>query len=241
MVPALEDAIGRSKAVAILVGKHGIGNAQQYERELALIRQTGDAAFPVIPVLMPGCDSPPTGFLQLLTWVDFSKGSSVLQQSDSLEALRVALRGEKIAASAIRASICPYRGLEPFREEDAAFFCGRDDAIRDLVGRVQEHDFVAVVGPSGSGKSSLVFAGLLPALRKQGRTMMWDVVALRPGKSPLRALAEAFGTMPDNTGQFEIDTWLERKRRSFAQATPSRWLASSIAASTPRPKSRTAC
>ena len=63
-VPALEEAIGRSKAVAILVGKHGIGNTQQYERELALIRQTGDAAFPVIPVLMPGCDSPPTGFLQ---------------------------------------------------------------------------------------------------------------------------------------------------------------------------------
>ena len=38
--------------------------------------------------------------------------------------------------------------------------------------------------PSGSGKSSLVFAGLLPALRKQGRTDMWDVVTLRPGKSP---------------------------------------------------------
>src|SRR4249920_2504615 len=83
-VPALEDAIGRSKAVAILVGKRGIGNTQQYERELALIRQTGDAAFPVIPVLMPGCDSPPTGFLQLLTWVDLSKGASVLQQADSL-------------------------------------------------------------------------------------------------------------------------------------------------------------
>jgi hypothetical protein len=67
-------AIGRSSAVAILIGKHGIGNTQQYERELALVRQTRDVAFPVIPVLMPGCDSPPTGFLQLLTWVDLSKG-----------------------------------------------------------------------------------------------------------------------------------------------------------------------
>src|ERR1700722_6154228 len=64
-VPALEEAIGRSKALAILVGKHGIGDTQQYERELALIRQAGDAAFQVIPVLMPGCDSPPTGFLKL--------------------------------------------------------------------------------------------------------------------------------------------------------------------------------
>ncbi len=73
-VPALEDAIGRSKAVAILVGKHGIGNTQQYERELALIRQTGDAAFPVIPVLMPGCDSPPTGFLQEPACASFRHG-----------------------------------------------------------------------------------------------------------------------------------------------------------------------
>ena len=61
-VPALEEAIGRSRAVAILVGTHGIGNTQQYERELALVRQTGDPAFPVIPVLMPGCDSRRPGF-----------------------------------------------------------------------------------------------------------------------------------------------------------------------------------
>src|SRR5208283_287551 len=209
-VPALEDAIARSKAVAVLVGAHGIGNTQQYERELALIRQTGDAAFPVIPVLMPGCDSPPTGFLQLLTWVDLSKGANVLQQPDSLDALRAALGGQPIAASSIRASICPYRGLEPCREEDAAFFCGRDDAIRELVARVKEHAFTAVVGPSGSGKSSLVFAGLLPALRKEGRTTMCDVVALRTSKWPLRALAEAFGTMPANASEFEIDAWIEK-------------------------------
>ncbi len=162
--------------------------------------------------------------MQLLTWVDLSKGTNVLQQTDSLEALRAALRGEPIAASAIRAQVCPYRGLEPFREEDAAFFCGRDDAIREFVQRVQEHDFVAVVGPSGSGKSSLVFAGLLPALHKQGRATMWDVVALRPSKSPLRALAEAFGSMPDNTGQFEIDTWLE-KEAAFLRAGDAESLA----------------
>src|SRR5262249_22056801 len=106
-VPALEEAIGRSKAVAILVGKHGIGNTQQYEPELALIRQTAAAAFPIIPVLMPGCASPPTGFLRLLTWVDLSEGASVLQQSERLADLRAALRGETVAASAVRASTCP--------------------------------------------------------------------------------------------------------------------------------------
>ena len=55
-VPALEEAINRSRAFAILFGKHGIGNTQQYERQFALVRQTHEPAFPVIPVLMPGCD-----------------------------------------------------------------------------------------------------------------------------------------------------------------------------------------
>jgi hypothetical protein len=179
------------------------------------VRQTQDNGFQVIPVLMPGCQNPPTGFLQLLTWVDLSKAASVLQQPDSLALLRAALRGEAIAAPSIRAEVCPYRGLEPFREEDAPFFCGRDDAIRDLVAKVQAHAFVAIVGASGSGKSSLVFAGLLPALRKESHTRTWDVVSFRPGKSPLRTLAAAFGTAPENAGPAEIDAYLEREAEFY--------------------------
>jgi hypothetical protein len=87
-IPALEDAIDRCDAAAILVGRHGIGNTQQYERELALVRQTRDSGFPVIPVLIPGCENPPTGFLRLLTWIDLSRDESVFRQPDSLEALR---------------------------------------------------------------------------------------------------------------------------------------------------------
>ena len=213
--PALEEAIGRSDAVAILFGKHGIGNTQQYERQFALFRQTREAEFPVIPVLMPGCESPPTGFLQLLTWVDLSEAASVLQQPDNLASLRAALRGERIAASTIRDQVCPYRGLEPFREEDAPFFCGRDDVIRNLVAKVQAHVFVAVVGASGSGKSSLVFAGLLPALRKESQTRTWDVVSFRPGKSPLGALAEAVGMAPEHAGPAEIDAYLKRETQFY--------------------------
>src|ERR1700730_10679967 len=104
-IPALEDAIGRSDAVAILVGRHGLGNTQQYERELALVRQTRDSCFPVIPVLMPGCETPPTGFLRLLTWIDLSHGASVVQQMDSLEALRGAIHRQPVPSSAIRAEI----------------------------------------------------------------------------------------------------------------------------------------
>jgi energy-coupling factor transporter ATP-binding protein EcfA2 len=214
-IPALENAIERSHAVVILVGKHGIGNTQQYERELALACQSHNPELPVIPVLMPGCGSPPTGFLRLVTWVDLSKGSSVLSQTDNLAALRAAICGQPVTAAAARASVCPYRGLEAFHEEDAPFFCGRDEAIDDLVAKVQSDHFVAVVGPSGSGKSSLVFAGLLPALRRESRTRTWDVVTLRPGKSPLRALGGAFGTAPKNGSLADIDAYLEQQAQLY--------------------------
>jgi WD40 repeat protein len=214
-IPALEEAIGRSDAIAILVGRHGIGNTQQYERETALVRQTHDKEFPVIPVLMPGCENPPSGFLQLLTWIDLSQGAGVLQQQDSLEALRGAIQRKPVPASLIRSEICPYRGLEPFLEADAAFFCGRDAAIRELVAQVHAHSFVAVVGRSGSGKSSLVLAGLLPALRQQRQTTMWDVVSCRPGASPLRALAAAFGTVAENAGPAAIDAFLENEAAAY--------------------------
>jgi hypothetical protein len=221
-IPALEDAIGRSDAVAILVGRHGLGNTQQYERELALVQQTRDKSFPVIPVLMPGCENPPTGFLQLLTWIDLSRDDSILRQTDGLEALRGAIRRQAVPSSSIRTKICPYRGLEPFREEDAAFFCGRDDAIRTLVSQVQTYSIVAVVGPSGSGKSSLVFAGLLPALRHQRETTVWEVVSFRPGASPLRALAAAFGTVPEDAGPAATDTYLENEVAAYRAGDPGK-------------------
>src|SRR5215510_10139454 len=61
---------------------------------------------------------------------------------------------------------CPYKGLEVFEEEDAELFFGRERLVNDLVARVQESRTVFITGPSGSGKSSLVRAGLIHALKK---------------------------------------------------------------------------
>jgi WD40 repeat protein/DNA-binding SARP family transcriptional activator len=84
---------------------------------------------------------------------------------------------------------CPYRGLSAFKEEDAAFFFGRDAVIQGLAGALCGHEPTAVVvGPSGSGKSSLVFAGVLPRLRSQ---RSWVIVCCRPGPQPFRSLAAA--------------------------------------------------
>ena len=62
---------------------------------------------------------------------------------------------------------CPYRGLFAFREEDECFFFGRDAYTEKLVEAVRKQAFIAVIGASGSGKSSLVYAGLIPRLRRQ--------------------------------------------------------------------------
>lgn len=82
----------------------------------------------------------------------------------------------------------PYRGLFAFREEDAPFFFGREEFTGQLFELVREQPLLAVVGPSGSGKSSVVYAGLLPALRKEG---IWIIENFRPGADPFQALAGA--------------------------------------------------
>ncbi|MGV9642905.1 nSTAND1 domain-containing NTPase [Streptomyces sp. NPDC003514] len=94
----------------------------------------------------------------------------------------------------------PYPGLEPFTEDDAGVFFGRDREIRDLVGRLhpsvpgRAHRFVAVIGPSGSGKSSLVLAGLLPALRR--RRGSWAIASpCTPGADPLTGLASSLAAV----------------------------------------------
>ncbi len=83
---------------------------------------------------------------------------------------------------------CPYKGLHAFGQEDTNNFFGRETFTERLVKAVQEQSLAAVVGPSGSGKSSVVFAGLAPALRQEGS---WRIVHFRPKSAPFLSLAEA--------------------------------------------------
>lgn len=95
---------------------------------------------------------------------------------------------------------CPYRGLFAFREDDAPFFFGREEFTDRLSDLVDQQRLVAVVGPSGSGKSSVVFAGLLPQLRqaaslRQAQGKAWLIADLRPGSRPFDALAAALASL----------------------------------------------
>ncbi len=82
----------------------------------------------------------------------------------------------------------PYRGLQAFREVDAPYFHGRETESEALFDAVQNHPLVTLAGASGSGKSSLVVAGLLPRLRQLGG---WRVVEFRPRMDPFKELAGA--------------------------------------------------
>jgi energy-coupling factor transporter ATP-binding protein EcfA2 len=101
--------------------------------------------------------------------------------------------------------ICPYRGLFAFREEDAPFFYGRDVFTKMLVEAVQQQSLVAVIGPSGSGKSSVVLAGLIPQLRSEQK---WRIVTFRPGDRPFRNLAAKLVPLLE-TRMSETDQLLE--------------------------------
>ncbi|HTR54797.1 MAG TPA: serine/threonine-protein kinase [Kofleriaceae bacterium] len=81
----------------------------------------------------------------------------------------------------------PYRGLAAFGEDDARYFFGRSSEIRTAVRQLETWPLLAVVGPSGVGKSSFVHAGLVPAVRASGGA--WDVRVIRPGRAPLPRLA----------------------------------------------------
>ncbi|MEH2441116.1 nSTAND1 domain-containing NTPase [Nostoc sp.] len=83
---------------------------------------------------------------------------------------------------------CPYQGLFHFGPNEAEFFFGREIFIEELYSATKTHNFIPVLGASGSGKSSVVFAGLVPKLEKEGH---WQFTHFRPGSDPFHAIALA--------------------------------------------------
>lgn len=91
-------------------------------------------------------------------------------------------------------TIYPYVGIRPFNSDENLFFFGRDEQTLEILQRLHENHFVAVVGGSGSGKSSLIRAGLIPALK--GGFLVedsnkWLIAIMKPGQNPMYHLAQA--------------------------------------------------
>lgn len=97
----------------------------------------------------------------------------------------------------------PYPGLRPFREDEWAIFFGRENIIEHVVGKLVTNRFVSVHGDSGSGKSSLVRAGVLPRLMQDVSRSggSWRTATMEPGNTPLHNLAVAFSELCESGGK----------------------------------------
>jgi TPR repeat protein len=97
----------------------------------------------------------------------------------------------------------PYPGLRPFKRDETDLFFGREACVDEMVGRLSATRFLAVLGPSGSGKSSLVRTGLLEALElglMAGAGPRWLIAEMRPGGRPIENLARALLRTPGGEG-----------------------------------------
>jgi hypothetical protein len=164
-VDELEQALKLVRAVAVCCGPHGLGLWQKREMAFALDRQVREerkgGKFAVLPVLLNGVDfEAAPGFLFLNTFADLRTGAD---DDAGIERIVKAVRNDASPVSSPDLpALCPYRGLRPFREEDAMLFFGRDAFADTLEETVRHRNFAAVLAASGTGKSSVVQAGLLP-------------------------------------------------------------------------------
>ena len=94
----------------------------------------------------------------------------------------------------MKRTICPYPGLRPFTEEESIFFKGRDLHIRQIVKLLEENKMAFITGASGDGKSSMVYAGVVPYIRAgffKAYFNSWIIADFKPQRNPLRSLSES--------------------------------------------------
>jgi DNA-binding SARP family transcriptional activator/WD40 repeat protein len=116
--------------------------------------------------------------------------TAILAQDPALEEPWSGSRPQPVSST----DVCPYKGLARFETSDAAFYFGREQVVADAVGSLVGGRFLALVGASGSGKSSILRAGLLHALGSGAipGSDRWSYALMHPGDHPISALASAF-------------------------------------------------
>lgn len=232
---AIEAGLEGARALIVYVGRSGVERWVDSEVRVALDRSARDPTFRIAPVLGPGAvpEALPL-FLKQYQWTDLRAGW------DPVEALAAALAAPAAEqrGSLLPAARAPYLGLATFQVEDALLFYGREAEVAELLQKLRSNSFLAIIGGSGTGKSSLVRAGLVPALHR-GRfeqegawVESWRVISLRPGPQPLRELAEALLDLRPDMPEADKATFLARIKQQVGVADDA--LATGIAALVPR-------
>lgn len=189
-----EQVQGRVEALALYVAK---GGAQYVDPQIrqALLRRSLETTFQVFVILGPGADLnalPP--YLHCGPILDLREG---MRHEATLKKVAAFFRAPLEGPSFLPQDEPPFRGLLAFHESHAHLFFGRDNETRELCARLKHNRFLAVVGDSGSGKSSLVRAGLIPTLSRglrDGQKSLespWRIAVARPGDRPFHELGNA--------------------------------------------------
>ncbi len=218
-LPAIERALDNSDCCAVVIGPNGMGNVHEDEMWVALQRgiesKRSDRRFRIIPILLPqssrGDREKLPSFLKTNTWVEFP-GS--IDDPVSLDKLVKAIRGQAPGVGVtLVAGECPYRGLAYFDIQHTKLFLGREGLTDWLLSRLKgtatklgPTRFLAIVGASGSGKSSLARAGVLAKLKagELAGSENWPLVICRPECRPLESLATALaGLESDKLGPID--------------------------------------
>jgi energy-coupling factor transporter ATP-binding protein EcfA2 len=109
-------------------------------------------------------------------------------------------------------SICPYTGLRSFTEEESLYFKGRDYQVDQITALLEQNKFLMVTGASGEGKSSLIYAGLIPNARAgffKARYTNWVIADFRPERSPVKNMAKSLAERFDQSAS-TLETELRR-------------------------------
>lgn len=204
-IAAITQALEKSRACAVCLGPlespqgwHGpFEHAAAIRDHLAFRVACG--GFHLLQLLLPGTGYPQRqsdlpAFLRDRAWtmLEGNPGdASRVQQA--LEAAQADVHDSVSKET----GICPFRGLEVFREQDSNLFFGREALCQRIGAYLDDEAFVAVLGPSGSGKSSVVQAGVLPQLRQQGH----QILLMTPTANPLMELAHVLQQVIDEPMQ----------------------------------------
>lgn len=189
-IAEFERAIQQSDRALLILSRAYLANdVTQFTRLLAQSYGREQGIWPVIPLLREDAlELPPSlGALVPLTATDEETWETAIE--------RLCRDLQRPVPPLSAKPACPYPGMRPFSEGNSHYFFGRDREIDQLLQSLYQQRFTCVIGPSGSGKSSVVFAGLLPALQRSGLfgSGDWCIRTIRPGQAPLAALTAALG------------------------------------------------
>jgi TIR domain/Sulfatase-modifying factor enzyme 1 len=170
-----------------------------YEREeiaAAIAQSRSPASHQVVPIFLDDDPYVPYGLLLKQGFRVGPNDSLEMIAQRLLDLTKSGLSNSNSVSVPPPAGVCPYKGLAAYGEGDAELFFGREFLIDSLLSSLAERKFVAVVGRSGSGKTSLLRAGLVPALRDGrlreavGNRIVW----MTPGEHPLGELRRRLET-----------------------------------------------